>query len=89
MLLKKNQLWKIKSTIRFYRILFYVIRRSEYVNSLDKLLNILDKDDLVKDFQGIGNYIPSDIINGLYYMHTNDIVHRDIKPSNILVSSQH
>ena len=89
MLLKKNQLWKIKSTIRFYRIFFYAIRRSEYIKSLDKLLNILDKDDLVKDFQGIENYIASDIINGLYHMHANGIVHRDIKPSNILVSNQH
>ena len=50
---------------------FMPFGRSECVNSLDKLLNILDKDDLVKDFQGIGNYIASDIINGLYYMHTN------------------
>ena len=68
---------------------FMPFGRSECVNSLDKLLNILDKDDLVKDFQGIGNYIASDIINGLHYMHTNGIVHRDIKPSNILVSNQH
>ena len=37
----------------------------------------------------MGNYIASDIIDGLHYMHTNDIVHRDIKPSNILVSNQH
>ena len=43
----------------------------------------------MKDFQGIGNYIASDIINGLHYMHANGIVHRDIKPSNILVSNQH
>ena len=43
----------------------------------------------MKDFQGIGNYIASDIINGLHYMHTNGIAHRDIKPSNILVSNQH
>ena len=50
---------------------------------------MLDRDDEVKDFQGIGNYIASDIINGLHYMHANGIVHRDIKPSNILVSNQH
>ena len=68
---------------------FMPFDRSECVNSLDKLLNILDKDDLVKDFQGNGNYIASDIINGLHYMHTNGFVHRDIKPSNILVSNQH
>ena len=49
--------------------------RSESVNSLDKLLNILDKDDLMKDFQGSGNYIASNIINGLHYIHTNGIVH--------------
>ena len=33
---------------------FMPFGRSECVNSLDKLLNILDKDDLVKDFQGLG-----------------------------------
>ena len=50
--------------------------RSECVNSLDKLLNILAKDNLVKDFQDSGNNnIASDIINGLHYMHTNGIVH--------------
>ena len=42
---------------------FMPFGRSECVNSLDKLLNILDKDDLVKDFQGIGIYISCDIIN--------------------------
>ena len=63
--------------------------RSECVSSLYKMLNILDPYDLVKDFQGIGNYIDSDITNGLHYMHTNCIVHRDIEPSNILLSSQH
>ena len=68
---------------------FMPFGRSECVNSLYKLLNILDKDDLVKDFQGIGIYISCDIINGLHYMYTNGIVHRDIKLSNILVSNQH
>ena len=68
---------------------FMPFGRSECVNSLDKLLNILDKDDLVKDFQGIGIYISCDIINSLHYMYTNGIVHRDITPSNILVSNQH
>ena len=63
---------------------FMPFGRSECVSSLYKLLNILDQDDLVKDFQGIGNYIDSDITNGLHYMHTNCIVHRDIEPSNIL-----
>ena len=43
----------------------------------------------MKDFQGVGNNIASDIINGLHYMHTNSIIHRDTEPSNILVSNQH
>ena len=68
---------------------FMPFGRHECVSFLDKLLNMLDKYDEVKDFQGIGNYIASDIINGLHYMHTNGIVHRDIKLSNILVSNQH
>ena len=73
----------------YLEFFFMPFGRSECVISLDELLNISDKDDLAKDFQGIGNYIASDIINGLHYMHTNGIVHRDIKPSNILVSNQH
>ena len=68
---------------------FMPFGRFECVSFLDKLLNIVVEDDLVKDFQGIGNYIASGIINGLHYMHTNVIVHGDIKPSNILVSNQH
>ena len=68
---------------------FMPFGRSECVSSLDKLLNILDKNDLVKDFQGLGNYKASDITNGLHYMHTNGIVYLDIKSSNILVSNQH
>ena len=47
---------------------FMPFGRSECVNSLDKLLNILDKDDLVKDFQDIVNNVTSDIIIGLHYM---------------------
>ena len=54
---------------------FMPFGRSEFVNSLDKLLNILDNDDLVKDFRAIGNNIAGDIINGLHYKHTNGIVH--------------
>ena len=75
--------------MEYLQFSFMPFCRSECVNSLDKLLNILDKDDLVKDFQGVGNNIASDIINGLHYMHTNSIIHRDTEPSNILVSNQH
>ena len=53
---------------------FIPFSRSEFVNSLDKLLNILGKDDLAKDFHAIGNNIAGDTINGLHYMHTNGIV---------------
>ena len=75
--------------MEYLEVSFMPFGRSECVSSLYKMLNILDPYDLVKDFQGIGNYIDSDITNGLHYMHTNCIVHRDIEPSNILLSSQH
>ena len=79
----------LATMMEYLEFSFMSFDRSECVNSLDKLLNILDKDDLVKDFQGTGNYIASDIFNGLHYMHANGIFHRDINPSNILVSNQH
>ena len=78
----------LATMMEYLEFSFMPFDRCECVSSLDKLLNILDKDDLVKDFQGIGNNIASDIIDGLHYMLTNGVVHRDIKLSNILVSNQ-
>ena len=48
------------------------------------LEDILENDDLSLDhaFQ-----IAYDVLAGLSYAHTQDIVHRDIKPSNIMVTS--
>ena len=36
----------------------------------------------------ITNELLSDIINGLFYLHSNNIIHRDIKPENIMISSE-
>ena len=74
--------------MEYLELSFMLFGRSECVNSLDKLLNILDKDELGKDFQDTGNNIASDIINGLHYVHKNGIAHGDITTSNILVSNQ-
>ena len=64
--------------MEYLELSFMLFGRSECVNSLDKLLNILDKDDLGKDFQD----------TGLHYVHKNGIAHGDITTSNILVSNQ-
>ena len=58
----------LATMMEYLEFSFMPFDRSECVNSLDKLLNILDKDDLVKDFQDIVNNITSDIIIGLHYM---------------------
>ena len=59
------------------------------VNSLEKLLDVFNSENLLPYFPGIGNNIASDIINAVCYLHQNDIVHRDIKPSNVLVNNHY
>ena len=55
------------------------------VNSLDRLLYVLDKEDLVSHFPGIGNQITNDVISALSYLRKS--LHRDIKLSNVIVSN--
>ena len=60
------------------------------VNSLDKLLDVFDSENVLPYFPGIGNNIASDMINAVIcYLHQNDIFHRDIKPSNVLVNNHY
>ena len=68
---------------------FVPFGRDIKVNSLDKLLDVFDSENLLPYFPGIGNNIASDIINAVSYLHQNDIVHRDIKPSNVLVNNHY
>ena len=62
---------------------FVPFGRDIKVNSLDKLLDVFDSENLLPYFPGIGNNIASDIISAVRHLHQNDIVHRDIKPSNV------
>ena len=68
---------------------FVPFGRDIKVNSLDKLLDVFDSENLLPYFPGIGNNIASDIINAVCHRHQNDIVHRDIKPSNVLVNNHY
>ena len=63
--------------------------RDSKVNSLEKLLDVFDSENLLPYFPGITNNIASDIINVVSYLHQNDIVHRDIKPSNVSVNNHY
>ena len=68
---------------------FLPFRREITVNSLDRLLCILDKEDLLSYFPRIGNQITTDVISALSYLHENNIVHRNMKPSNVILSNLH
>ena len=68
---------------------FVSFGRNMKVNSLEKLLDVFDSENLLPYFPGIGNSIASDIINAVSYLHQNDIVHRDIKTSNNLVNNHY
>ena len=57
------------------------------VNSLDRLLCVLNKENLVSHFPGIGNQITTDVISVLSYLHKKSILHREIKPSNVIVNN--
>ena len=56
------------------------------VNSLDKLLDVFDIENLLPYFAWIDSNIASDITNAEGYLHQN-IVRIDIKPSNILLNN--
>ena len=68
---------------------FVPFGRDIKVNSLEKLLDVFNSENLLPYFPGIGNNMASDIINAVSYLHQNDIVHRDIKPSNVLVNNHY
>ena len=68
---------------------FVPFGRDIKVNSLDKLLEVFDSENLLPYFPGTGNNIASDIINAICHLHQTDTVHRDIKPRNVLVNNHY
>ena len=75
--------------MEYLEFLFLPFRQEITVHSLDKLLCVLDEEDLVSYFLGIGNQITTDVISTPIYFHENNMVHRDIKPSNVIVNNLH
>ena len=60
-----------------------------HVSSLESFLHIVNEQDVYQQLTSIGNYMASDILNAVCYLHAQGIVHRDLKPANILVSNIH
>ena len=89
--LKILGLWEnlISIMMEHLQFSFVAFGRDIKVNSLEKLLDVFDSENLLQYFPGIGSNIASDIINAVSYLHQNDIVHRDIKPSNVLVNNHY
>ena len=59
------------------------------VNSLDGLIKELGPATLPLEFTNMISIICDSVIEGLRYLHRNNVAHRDLKPGNTLVSNQH
>ncbi|PIK47545.1 hypothetical protein BSL78_15597 [Apostichopus japonicus] len=67
---------------------FSMFGKEKSVSSLDGLLTELNKNNL-DGFEHLIPCIAVQVVDGLRYLHGQNVVHRDIKPGNILVSNQH
>ncbi|ORX34130.1 hypothetical protein BD324DRAFT_584008 [Kockovaella imperatae] len=72
--------------------LFFSFQSKEYLYLVMEYLNGGDCATLIKTLGGLSedwarNYI-AEVVLGLDYLHTRNIVHRDIKPDNLLIDSR-
>ena len=67
-----------KSTVHFFTVL-------EYLPGLT--LGELVKQEGLDVYQTLDNFLPQ-IISGLKYLHSHNIIHRDIKPENIIINDK-
>ena len=67
---------------------FNVFGTDKKLTTLEDLLRYCDS----FMFQKIETILPSaatDIVKGLKYLHSKEVVHRDLKPANVLISNHH
>ena len=75
--------------MELFEFSFILSGGTEVVNSLYKLLILMNEESYFTSFPGIGNVIARDITNGIAYLHGERYKAIDIKPANILVSNSH
>ncbi|WWC68367.1 uncharacterized protein I206_102292 [Kwoniella pini CBS 10737] len=100
-MIAKNQITNVKAertilmnqaTSPYVVRLFFSFQSKEYLYLVMEYLNGGDCATLVKTLGGLSedwarNYT-AEVVLGLEYLHTRNIVHRDIKPDNLLIDSR-
>ena len=73
----------ISIMMEYLEVSFVPFVRDIKLDSLDKLLDVNDSENLLPYIPGIGSNIAGDIIDTVCYLHQNDISQRGFKPSNV------
>ena len=73
----------ISIMMEYLEVSFVPFVRDIKLDSLDKLLDVNDSENLLPYIPGIGSNIAGDIIDAVCYLHQNDISQRGFKPSNV------